>query len=145
MRFIQYSNPVRNLSGFQDGLDRTFGSIFRNYNDEVLEGTWLPAADITETDDQFEIKAELPGLKKEDVKINLVDNVLTIRGEKKTEQDEKNKYCHRMERIFGSFIRSFSLGTKVDNSKIKAEFKDGVLTLALPKAAESKPRQIEVQ
>jgi HSP20 family protein len=107
-------------------------------------GMIVPAVDISETEDALVLHAELPGLKKDQVKITIEDGVLTIAGEKNFETEEKKKDYHRVERRFGSFHRSFTLPNNVDHGKAKAEFADGVLTVTLPKSEAAKPRQVEI-
>jgi HSP20 family protein len=106
---------------------------------------WTPAVDIIEDDKEFVVKAELPEIKKEDVQVTVENGVLTIHGERKTEKDEKNKRYHRMERSYGSFTRSFSLPEGADTSKIRAEFKDGLLQIHMLKSETAKPKHIEVK
>ncbi|MEK7268904.1 MAG: Hsp20/alpha crystallin family protein [Nitrospirota bacterium] len=106
---------------------------------------WAPLVDITEDDKEYLIKAELPEVKKEDVKLTAHDDVLTITGERKYEKEEKGKKYHRVERAYGSFERSFTLPEDADEGKIAAEFKDGVLKVHLPKSEKAKPKSIEVK
>lgn len=106
---------------------------------------WTPRVDISETDKNFCIKAEVPGVKREDVKISIEDRVLSIRGESRQEKEDKDEKMHRIERFYGSFSRSFTLPENIDISKIDASFKDGVLILDLPKSAEKKPQSVEVK
>lgn len=106
---------------------------------------WMPAVDVTEHENAYEVKVELPGVNKDDVKITMQDDILTIRGEKKQEKESKNSSYHRIERSYGSFQRSFTLPTSVKHDQIDASYKDGILTIALPKAEEAKPKQIEVK
>ena len=119
----------------------------RPVDDKGLFGTsaWTPAVDVAEHDDEYQVKIELPGVSKDDVKITMQDNVLTVRGEKKQEKESKSSNYHRVERAYGSFQRSFTLPTSVKHDRIEASYKDGILTIALPKAEESKPKQIEVK
>jgi HSP20 family protein len=105
---------------------------------------WVPSVDVSETEGEYQIKAELPEVKKEDVKVTVEDGVLTIQGERKHEKEEKGKKYHRVERSYGSFVRSFTLPDLVDEEKVKAEFKDGVLNVQLPKSEKAKPKAIEV-
>lgn len=106
---------------------------------------WAPTVDISETDAEYAIKAELPEVKKEDVKVTVEDGVLTLQGERKQEKEEKGKKYHRIERSYGRFVRSFTLPDTVDESKVKAEYTDGVLHLHLPKSEKAKPKQIDVK
>jgi HSP20 family protein len=139
--------PAADIFRVQDEMNRMFDTFLgRDTNEnELLSGSWVPAVDVVETDDDFEIKAELPGLSKDNVKVTLHENVLTIKGEKQEEKEEKKKSYHRIERSHGAFSRSFVLPSRVQNEKIKADFKDGILTLTVPKAPEAKPREIEIK
>jgi HSP20 family protein len=110
----------------------------------MIVADWVPSVDVSETEGEYQIKAEIPDVKKEDVKVTVEDGVLTIQGERKYEKEEKGKKYHRVERSYGSFIRSFTLPDLVDEAKVKAEFKDGVLNLQLPKSVKAKPKSIEV-
>jgi len=106
---------------------------------------WMPTVDISETDGEYLIKAELPEIKKEDVKVTVEDGVLTLQGERRQEKDEKGKKFHRVERSYGSFARSFTLPESVDDAGVKAEYKDGMLVLHLPKTERVKPKSIDVK
>ena len=146
-------NPTRDLATFpsdifnmQREMNRMFDSFFRGADEpSLLNGNWTPAVDVAEEDNEYVVKVELPGINKDDVKITLESNILTIRGEKKAGKEIKEKNSHRMERSYGSFQRSFTLPTTVKNDKIDAEYRDGILTVTLPKAEEAKPKQIEVK
>jgi HSP20 family protein len=106
---------------------------------------WSPLVDITEDDKEYVIKAELPEVKKEDVKLTVQDNVLSIAGERKYEKEEKGKKYHRVERSYGSFMRSFTVPEDSDGTKVSAEYKEGLLIVHLPKAEKAKPKSIEVK
>jgi HSP20 family protein len=106
---------------------------------------WSPLVDITEDDKEYLIKADLPDVKKEDVKLTVQDDVMSISGERKYEKEEKGKKYHRVERAYGSFMRSFTLPEDADGSKVSAEYKDGVLKVRLPKSEKAKPKSIEVK
>jgi HSP20 family protein len=108
-------------------------------------GTWSPVVDIFDKGNEVVIHAEVPGMKKEDIDVRVENNILTIRGKKERKDEVKEDGYFRTERVYGAFSRSFSLPTTVEVSKIAAEYRDGVLTLRLPKAEEAKPRQIEVK
>lgn len=108
------------------------------------EDKWTPSIDISETDDGFEIRAELPGVTKDDVQISVKDELLTIKGEKRQENVDDSKNYRRVERHYGSFERKFSLPSKVETDSIKAEFNDGVLTLSIPKPEETKPKEVAI-
>jgi HSP20 family protein len=106
---------------------------------------WLPAFDVAETEDEVIVKAELPGMAVEEIDITLTDGLLTIKGEKKREKEDKKENFHRIERRYGSFSRTFSLPVEVKADGIDASYKNGVLTVTLPKAEETKPKRIEVK
>jgi HSP20 family protein len=116
-----------------------------NGKETMIVADWVPAVDVSETDGEYQIKAEIPDVKKEDVKVTLEDGVLTIQGERKQEKEDKGKKYHRVERTYGSFVRSFTLPDLVDEEKVKAEFKDGILKLQLPKSEKARPKAIEVK
>jgi HSP20 family protein len=111
----------------------------------IAVAEWSPLVDISEDDKEYVVKAELPEMKKEEIKISVHDDVLSITGERKYEKEEKGKKYHRVERSYGSFMRSFTLPEDADGSKVHAEYKDGVLTVSLPKSEKAKPKSIEVK
>ena len=117
----------------------------RSSQQMVAGGDWAPRVDIAETDAAFTIKAEIPEVKKEDVVVSVDNGVLTIRGERKQEKEEKHKKYHRVERFYGNFVRSFTLPDNVDESRIEAVFKEGMLTLQIPKVAGLKSKVIDVK
>jgi HSP20 family protein len=136
-------SPARDLATAEVArLNRMFDAVF---NGEPLNGSWVPAVDIHETPEQdVVIKAELPGFKREAIKVTFEQNVLTIEGEGEFDKNVAREQYHRLERNFGSFRRSFTLPTSVDSSKAQASYQDGVLTITLPRREDSKPRQIQV-
>ncbi len=139
LRNLMTSDPFYLL---QNRLNR----LFEPFAEETFPLTaWVPACDIYETAKEIVVKAELPGLKKEEVLVSIENNVLMIRGERKFEDEVKRENFHRVERTYGEFIRSFTLPTFIDANKILAEFKDGLLVVTLPKREEAKPKQIEVK
>ena len=141
-------DPFRELEEVSDRLNRMFArpaAARTNGKETMIVADWAPSVDISETDGEYQIKAEIPDVKKEDVKVTLEDGVLTIQGERKHEKEEKGKKFHRIERSYGSFVRTFSLPDVIDEEKVKAEFKDGVLNLHLPKSEKAKPKAIEVK
>jgi HSP20 family protein len=150
MNLVRFE-PFRNLVSLQEHMNRLFDDSFRGVSprpddgDWALGGSWAPAVDIFEKDGNIVLKAELPGVSSKEVDIRIENNVLTLRGERKLEQEIKKENVHRVERTYGAFSRSFTLPSVVDTEKIKAEFKDGVLTVTLPKREEAKPKQIQVQ
>lgn len=139
--------PVGDLVTMQDEMNRVFEDLWRRNPRSGSLGAaaaWWPSIDVQETQNEFRIAAELPGLKRDDVKISLTDNVLTLRGEKRSDQGRESEGWHQMERAYGVFERSFQLTCPVDASKVKARFEDGVLTITLPKSEESRPREISI-
>jgi HSP20 family protein len=146
-------NQTRDLPTFpsdimsmQREINRMFDGLFRtSWQGDELSGAWAPAVDIAEKADSYAVNVELPGVAKEDVKITMHDNVLTIRGEKKQEQESREANYQRVERTYGSFSRSFTLPTGVKAGDVEATYKDGILNILLPKAEEAKPKQIEVK
>ena len=138
--------PFKDLMNMQREIGRVFDSLFSDFEGgSSFVSQWAPRVDVMEHGDAYMIKVELPGVNKNDVKITLQENVLTIRGEKKQEEEEKETNYHRVERSYGSFERSFTLPTGVKSDQIDASYKDGVLTITLPKVEEAKPKEIEVK
>ncbi len=141
-------DPFRELEELSERLNRVFGrpSVRRDNNKEALTvADWIPAVDISESEGEYLIQAELPGVKKEDIKVTLQESVLTIQGERKQEEEGKGRKYHRIERSYGTFMRSFTIPDSVDDSKVSAEFKDGLLYLHVPKSEKTKPKAIEVE
>jgi HSP20 family protein len=140
-------DPFRELSTMQDRVNRVFGDYYRGVDDDVMRrGTLVPPVDIFDNGNhELAITAELPGMKKEDIEITVDSNTLTMRGEKKAPATISDDQCHRVERVYGTFSRSFSLPPTVDGTKVTADYKEGVLTITLPMREEAKPRQIPVQ
>jgi HSP20 family protein len=128
-------------------LNRVFSRpTLRNTGKENLTvADWMPTVDISETESEYLIKAELPEVRKEDVKVMVENGVLTLQGERRQEKEEKGRRFHRVERSYGSFVRSFTLPESVDEGGVKAEYKDGVLALHLPKSEKVKPKAIDVK
>ena len=140
-------DPFREMAQMQDRINRIFGDAYtRRHDDDLTQrGEWFPAVDIYENANQeIVLKAELPGLVRDDIDVRVENNTLTLRGERKRDTEVKQEQFHRVERSYGSFSRSFSLPSRIDMEKVRAEFKDGVLAITLPVKAEAKPRQIEV-
>jgi HSP20 family protein len=140
-------NPFRELEDIQTRLNRVFNEapLRRTDDDGLFFADWAPPVDIQETDKEYLIKAELPEVKKENVKVEMLDGVLTIEGERTQEKEEKGKKFHKVERAYGKFVRQFTLPTEVEAAKVQAEFKDGMLNVHLPKSAAAKPKMIEVK
>jgi HSP20 family protein len=140
-------NPLNELEDITSRLNRIFGRSLaqpESGQDMLAVANWTPSVDISETDTAYLIKGEIPGVKKEDVKVTLQDGMLTIKGERQQEKEEKGKKFHRVERSYGSFVRSFRMPDDVDESTIKAEFKDGMLNVTLSKSAKARTRVTEI-
>jgi HSP20 family protein len=137
-------DPWREMMELQRNINQLFNTG-RTAGDDVALSAWTPAVDIFESGNEYLIKLELPEVGREDVKINLHDQTLTISGERKIENEDKRDGYHRVERSYGQFYRSFTLPPNVNPEAINAQFKDGVLRLTLPKREEAKPKQIEVK
>ena len=144
MNLIRYNNPELGspLGTFTDQINRLFGLTTRPAESF---GDWSPALDAFEDKDKYTVCIEVPGLKKDDLNVTVHDGVLTISGERKTEKDVKEGTVHRTERYYGKFSRSVSLPSAVRADKVSAAYKDGVLTVEVPKAEEAKPKTIEVK
>ena len=144
MKTIDRWDPFRNLSTLQEQVNRLFETSYRGRNDNSALTTWAPAVDIYETENELVLKADLPEVNERDLDIQIENNMLTIRGERKFDHEVKEDNYLRIERTYGAFSRSFSLPNTVNTEAIKAEYKNGVLRVELPKRAESKPRQVKV-
>lgn len=141
--------PFRHISTLQDRIDKLFRETLNrfpgDFTGEALEGsTWAPAVDILETDNEIVLRADLPGIDPKDVDIQIHDGTLTLRGERQRESEVKQDNYHRVERVYGSFMRSFALPQTVESDKAEAQYANGVLELKLPKRPEAKPKQIKV-
>jgi HSP20 family protein len=139
--------PIRNLLTLQDRMNRLFTESQGHeagHEDWALGGSWAPAVDIYEQEGFITLKAELPGVDPKDVDVRVENNVLTLKGERHFDGEVKREDYHRVERTYGAFTRSFTLPSVVNPEKIKAEIKDGILKLTLPKKDEAKPRQITI-
>lgn len=136
--------PFRGATSLPEHLNRLFNEAFAGSSDEGGLTSWAPAVDIYETEHELVVKADLPDSKPEELDIRVENNILTIRGERKFEKKVDERNYLRMERTYGSFSRSFSLANTVNSEAIKAEYKDGVLTLTIPKREEAKTKQIKV-
>jgi HSP20 family protein len=138
--------PFRDVESiFREFAMPAFGRLPRLFDDSGAAFEWSPSADISETDKEYIVKAELPGVQREDVKVSIADGVLTIKGERKQEKEEKGEHTHRLERIYGSFCRSFSLPEDADDKHVRAETKDGVLRVYIPKTKTGKSAPVQVK
>jgi HSP20 family protein len=144
MNVITRWDPFHNLSALQEQVNRLFDSKFSQNGDSSALSAWAPSVDAYETENELVIKADLPGTTEKDLDVRVENNMLTIGGERKFEQEVKEENYLRMERSYGSFHRTFSLPNTVDAQAIQAQYTDGVLTVTLPKRAESKPKQVKV-
>jgi HSP20 family protein len=151
MNLIRW-DPYRELEEIGERFNRAFGGFGRGLarpaewgREALTVPEWTPMVDIAETDDEYLIKAEIPEVKREDVKVSVENGVLTMQGERKQEKEEKGKKFHRVERYYGSFMRTFTVPDNVDDTKVKADFKEGVLFVHLPKTEKAKPKAIEVK
>jgi HSP20 family protein len=138
-------HPFRGVSTLQDQINRLFDGASDRSSDEGNLTTWAPAVDIFETEHKLVVKADLPDIKPEELDIRVENNILTIRGERKFEKKVNENNYLRVERSYGSFSRSFSLSNTVNTESIEAEYKNGVLTVSIPKLEEAKPKQIKVR
>ena len=143
-------NPMRDLLEVEREFNKLFNSFGRRFLDtnekEELENVvWMPLSDITENKDSFTIKVDVPGIKKDDVKISYSDSQLSISGERKEEIESSDTTYHRMERTYGKFFRSFNLPQKIKYDQIEAVFNDGQLLITVPKSEEAKPKEIDIK
>ncbi|MBM4284555.1 MAG: Hsp20/alpha crystallin family protein [Deltaproteobacteria bacterium] len=139
--------PFREVTRLRREMDRLWEDYFGpgRRGLEPMEEVWSPAVDVSETGDKVTVKAEVPGMEAKDIEINLVGDILTIKGEKKSEREEKGENYHMVERSYGSFSRSLKLPAAVEADKIEASYKQGVLTVVCPKKEEVKPKAIEIK
>ena len=143
MNLMRYE-PFRELEEMSNRFNRLFNLDLKPLTVPDGFADWMPAMDVQETDGEYLIKADLPEVKKEDVKVTVENGVLAVEGERKLEKEEKDKKFHRIERSFGKFVRRMSVPSDVDQQKVVADFKDGVLNVHLPKSAVARPRTIDV-
>lgn len=146
MAIVRWS-PFRSILSLRDEMDRLLNEFYGPMppTTESYEGDWCPAMDLNETDNELIATIELPGMKREDIKVTVSDGVLTVSGEKKQEKVEQDESRHRIERTYGYFKRSVSVPAEIDTSKVKAVYKDGVLKVTMPKLEEKKTKEIPVQ
>ena len=139
-------DPFRDLNMLQDRMNRLFEDAGRNWkgDEPAATTTWSPSVDIFETEGEIVVKAELPGMDRKDISLNLENNVLTLKGERRFQKETKEENYHRIERAYGGFSRAFSIPASVEDEKIRADYKDGVLKILLPKKEQAKPKQIKI-
>ncbi|MCM8800599.1 MAG: Hsp20/alpha crystallin family protein [Candidatus Omnitrophica bacterium] len=139
-------DPFRELLDLEKEFQRFFDTSLELLPERVSkEGIWSPSLDVAEDKENIIIKADLPGVKQQDINISITGDILTLQGERKREEEVKDKSYHRIERFYGVFKRSFTLPPYADTTKVKATYKDGVLEIVIPKTEESKPKQIKVE
>ena len=138
--------PMRNLFATHGDIDRLFDGFFGKWDFPRIatNGTWAPPVDVVDAENHVEFRAEVPGLSEEDVHVSVTENVLTLKGEKKNESEEKNGNYHRLERSYGQFQRSFNLPRNLRTDDVSASFKNGILTISVPKAEEAQPKEIPI-
>ena len=144
-------NPARELMSIEKEFNKLFNTFSNKFGisnegeNEMENAVWAPLTDISEDNDNYYLNLDVPGVDKNDVKISYSNGNLVIKGERKDEKETKKSEYHRIERSFGKFFRSFTLTEKIKEDKIEAKFKDGALSIVIPKADEVKPREIEVK
>jgi HSP20 family protein len=145
MTLVRFQPFGDDFQAVQERVNRIFAdtALSRMGSEETM-GSWTPLCDIHEDGDDIVVTAELPGIDRNDIDVQVENNILTLKGERKREKEFRSENAYRMERFYGSFSRSFTLPVTVDTEKIKAEYRDGVLTVHLPKVEEAKPRKIKV-
>ena len=139
-------DPFRDLVTLRDKMNRLFEDAYSSGSSErdMISSTWSPSVDIYESEKEIILTAEVPGLSEKDIEIQIEDNSLTIKGERKFEKETQEENYHRIERAYGQFCRTFSLPTHIDQEKIKAEHENGVLKIMMPKKEESKPKSVKI-
>jgi len=143
MQLIRW-DPFQQLVAMNNRLNRTINDPYTPRTEDAF-GAWAPPVDIFEKDEQLVLRAEIPGVQKENMDVGIESGVLTLRGERKQEIGVKEENAYRMERVYGTFTRSFSLPTTVDAAKVTATYKDGVLEVTVPKAENAKPKRVEIE
>ena len=141
-------DPFRELEEVHNRLASVFDSGFprtRDREQSILSTAWAPLVDISEDDKSYQINVELPDMKREDIKVNVENGILTISGERLREKEEENRKYHRVERAYGSFVRNFTLPQNVDSNKVNATYRDGVLHVSIEKSESARPKAIEVK
>ena len=144
MAIVRWS-PLKDMVRLRTDMDRIFDEMISKREGENGSGVWLPLLDVSETEDNLRVKAEIPGVNKDDINLSINNNVLTIKGEKKMEKEIDGEDYHRIERIYGNFYRSIELPVLVKSDSIEATFTDGVLEVVLPKVDEVKPKEIAIK
>jgi len=143
MKLVRW-DPLQEFVALSNRLNRTINDPYAQRTEDAF-GAWAPPVDILERQDHLVIRAEVPGIRKEDMDVRIENGVLTLHGERKEEKDVKDVSAHLVERVYGSFTRSFSLPTTVDATKVTATYKDGVLEVTVPKVETAKPKSVEIK
>jgi len=145
MAIIRF-DPFRDLVTLREKMNRLFedAATSRGEEKDLISSSWSPSVDIYEDEHQLVLMAEVPGISEKDVEVKIEDNLLSIRGERKMEKETKEENYHRIERAYGTFLRSFTLPNYIDQDKIRAEHENGVLKITMPKKAELKPRKVKI-
>ncbi len=138
-------DPFRDFEDMAERMNRILARNGGEGEEALVTADWAPIVDIQESDKEYVIKAELPEVKKEDVKLTLVDGVLSLEGERRQEKEEKNKKFHRVERSYGRFVRSFTMPADADEKSVRADFKDGMLNVHIAKSEMAKPKSVEIK
>lgn len=138
--------PTRGILGLQDEVNRMFDEFFGRVPAQVEteDSIWSPSVDMSEDNNSVIVEAEIPGMSKDDIKVNIQEDTIILKGEKKQEKEEKEANYHRIERSYGAFVRSFTLPAPVQSDKVKATYKNGILKITLPKTEEVKPKEISI-
>ena len=144
MAYLTRFEPFRELMNFQNQINRVFQDYGRGSDELLTSGTFVPPVDIYEDEHNITLKLEAPGIQEKDLDIQLENNTLTVKGERKFEKEEKEENFHRIERRYGAFARSFTLPNTVDAENVQANYENGILKITLAKKAEAKPKQIKV-
>lgn len=144
MTYITRFEPFRDLLNLQGQMNRLFQDFGRGSDELMTSGTFVPPVDIYEDEHSITLSLEVPGIQEKDIDVRLENNTLTVRGERRFEQEEKEENFHRIERRYGSFSRSFTLPNTVDSEKVEANYENGVLKIKLAKRAEAKPKQVKI-
>lgn len=138
-------DPFREFAALRTEMERLFDSMLGRYPRERVEGLWAPLVDVEETKDNVVVRVELPGMKKDDIKVTLMNNVLTVSGERKHASEEKGRTYYRIERSYGKFQRTLELPSEVVADKAKATYKDGILEMVIPKTEKAKEKEIAIE
>jgi HSP20 family protein len=138
-------DPFREISTMRDDMERLFDTMIGRYPRERTEGFWAPSVDVEETNDTVNIRAEVPGMNKEDIKVTVSEDTVTLSGERKQEAEQKDRTFHRIERVYGKFQRTIALPASVEGDQAKASYKAGVLELVLPKSPKTRAHEIQIK